>query len=136
MYKNILVPIATGHDEKYKQSLEVAQALCADDGKIILFHVVDELPGYVTAQIPKELLADSHSQMRSELEDLAKTIDGNVEVDVISGHASRTILDYAEEKGVDCIIIASHKPGLEDYFLGSTASRVVRHAICPVHVLR
>lgn len=136
MYKKILVPIATGHDEKYKHALEVAQLLAGGEGTIILFHVIDELPGYVTSQIPKEVLVDSHSHMRGELDELAKTVDGNTEVDVISGHASRTILEYAEEKGVDCIIIASHKPGLEDYFLGSTASRVVRHAICPVHVLR
>lgn len=136
MYKKILVPIAAGHDDKYKHALEVAEVLASDAGTIILFHVIDELPGYVTSQIPKEVLVDSHSYMRGELDTLAKTVKGNTEVDVISGHASRTILEYAEEKGVDCIVIASHKPGLEDYFLGSTASRVVRHAICPVHVLR
>ena len=31
------------------------------------------------------------------------------------------------------IMIASHKPGMSDYFIGSTASRVVRHS--PVSVL-
>ena len=97
MYKKLLVPIATGHDEKYKHAIEVAERLVSDDGKIILFHVVDELPGYVTAQIPKEALADTHSHMRNELDELSKTVKGNVEVDVISGHASRTILEYGEE---------------------------------------
>jgi universal stress protein F len=33
-------------------------------------------------------------------------------------------------------VIASHRPGIQDYFLGSTASRVVRHANCTVHVMR
>ncbi len=37
---------------------------------------------------------------------------------------------------VDCIVIGSHKPGLSDYLLGSTAARVVRHAPCAVHVYR
>jgi len=42
----------------------------------------------------------------------------------------------AQEKGVDLIIIASHRPGLQDYFLGSTAAKVVRHAKCSVLVIR
>jgi len=37
---------------------------------------------------------------------------------------------------VDLIVIASHRPGLKDYFLGSTAGRVVRHSPCAVHVIR
>ena len=49
---------------------------------------------------------------------------------------SHQILEWAESNKVDCIIINSHKPGLQDYFLGSTAARVVRHAQCSVHVIR
>ena len=40
------------------------------------------------------------------------------------------------ETNADLIVINSHKPGVEDYFLGSTASRVVRRAPCSVLVLR
>jgi nucleotide-binding universal stress UspA family protein len=55
---------------------------------------------------------------------------------VIEGHSGRSILDHAAENDVDCIIIASHRPGMQDYFLGSTAAQVVRHATCAVHVVR
>jgi nucleotide-binding universal stress UspA family protein len=54
----------------------------------------------------------------------------------VTGHSARSILDYAEAHDVDCIVIASHRPGLQDFFLGSTAARVVRHATCAVHVVR
>jgi nucleotide-binding universal stress UspA family protein len=47
-----------------------------------------------------------------------------------------TILETAKEIGADLIVIASHRPGLQDYFLGSTAARVVRHAECAVLVDR
>ena len=60
----------------------------------------------------------------------------DVNIEVVVGHPGRTITDYADENGIDCIVIASHQPGLQDYFLGSTAARVVRHAHCAVHVLR
>jgi nucleotide-binding universal stress UspA family protein len=55
---------------------------------------------------------------------------------VIKGHSGRSIIDVAVQKNADCIVIGSHKPGLIDYLLGSTAARVVRHAPCNVHVLR
>ncbi|MBL4758209.1 MAG: universal stress protein [Rhizobiales bacterium] len=53
-----------------------------------------------------------------------------------SGNASNAILDIAKEQNVDIILIGSHKPGLQDYLLGSTAARVVRHAECTVLVAR
>jgi nucleotide-binding universal stress UspA family protein len=59
-----------------------------------------------------------------------------MDVEVRSGHSYKTILEVAEEKQVDLIIIASHRPGLQDYFLGSTAAKVVRHARCSVLVMR
>ena len=55
---------------------------------------------------------------------------------MIEGHSGRSILDWAEENGPDLIIIASHRPGMQDLLLGSTASQVVRHARCAVHVVR
>ena len=67
-------------------------------------------------------------------EDMAGADD--VDIAVVSGHAGRTILDFAGEQGIDCIVMNSHRPDLTDYFLGSTAARVVRHARCAVHVLR
>ncbi len=60
----------------------------------------------------------------------------SISAHVVTGHAGNTIVDYAAEHEVDCIVIASHKPGLQDYFLGSTAARVVRHSPCAVHVIR
>ena len=55
---------------------------------------------------------------------------------LINGHSGLAISDYAQKENADCIIVGSHKPGLSDYFLGSTAARIVRHAHCSVIVLR
>ena len=46
------------------------------------------------------------------------------------------IAEMAEKSAADLIVINSHRPGVQDYFLGSTASRVVRRAPCAVMVLR
>ena len=59
-----------------------------------------------------------------------------MEVEVRIGHPYKTILEVAQEKNADLIIVASHQPGFQDYFLGSTAAKVVRHATCSVLVVR
>ena len=79
---------------------------------------------------------DSIESAKEELQAAAETYGANVESQVRVGHAYKTILDTAEETGADMIIVQSHQPGLQDYFLGSTAAKVVRHARCSVLVVR
>ena len=135
MYKNILVPIAADHDPKTASALNVARSLAAEGAKITALTVVEAMPGYILNELPEGQLEKTMKEVKSGLEaDVAGA--GDVEIVVIEGHSARTILDYAEAKGVDCIVMASHRPDITDYFLGSTAARVVRHAQCAVHVMR
>ena len=134
MYKNILVPMALDHDIS-TNTLEVARALLADGGKIVALHVYDAPQGVVTAYLDEATAAAAYSAAKSRLIEKATHIDG-VEAKIIDGHSSRAIIEYANKNSVDCIVIGSHRPDLRDYFLGSTASRVVRHAKCAVHVYR
>lgn len=48
----------------------------------------------------------------------------------------RSILVPIDISEAELIVIASHKPGFSTYLLGSTAAAVVRHAKCPVLVVR
>ena len=51
--------------------------------------------------------------------------------------AASTIVDYAESKNVDLLIIGSRGlTGLKKMLVGSTASAVVKYAHCPVLVVR
>lgn len=135
MYKNILVPVALDHGPKTAAALDVARALRAEGGAITALTVMEAIPPYVAQYLPP----DQEAHARDEAEAALRAELGGVEdarVDVVTGHAGRTILEYAEEHDMDLIVIASHRPGLQDYFLGSTAARVVRHAPCAVHVVR
>ena len=135
MYKNILVPVSFEADRNAREALSVAQSLCADGGKISLLHVMEHLPQYATEYLPPDHLEKARTDISSGLTALSESVK-DAEVVVVEGHSARTILDYANEAGSDCIIIASHRPGMQDFFLGSTAARVVRHAKCAVHVVR
>ncbi len=135
MYSNILVPMAFDHDRDLSEALSVAKTLAADGAKITALHVMEEMPAYIQQYMPDgqsdENRAAIVARLTSELGD-----HKDITPIVIAGHAGHSINEYAADNGVDCIIVASHKPGLQDFFLGSTAARVVRHAHCAVHVCR
>lgn len=135
MYKNILVPIALDHERDTKSALDLAHKLLDQSGKITALHVLEHVAGYTQQYLPHDQLAKRRAEAEASL---VKEIADQKEVEpvLITGHSGRSIVDYAKSNGVDCIIIASHRPGLQDYFLGSTAARVVRHAHCAVHVIR
>ena len=135
MYKNILVTIALDHSRDNAAAFDIARTLAAEGASITALNVLEEMPAYVETYLPQdhfdERLADSEARLKAELGGVA-----DVKPVVVSGHAATTIVSYAVDNNIDCIVIASHRPGLQDYFLGSTAGRVVRHAPCAVHVVR
>ncbi len=135
MYSNVLVPLAPDHGAVRDGAMEVARALLKPGGRITVLTVLEAIPAYVAQYLPVDQAERNRAEMAAEL---AAEFAGQADVatEVRHGHAAQAILDAADEGGHDCIVIASHKPGMQDYFLGSTAARVVRHARCGVHVLR
>lgn len=136
MYKTILVPIEMAHVPEGKANIDLAAQHAAEGAKIILLNVVEDIPNWAAVELPAGLLEQSIETAQSELKAIATAAGLKMEVAVRTGHSYNTILDVAKEKDVDLIIIASHRPGLQDYFLGSTAAKVVRHANCSVLVVR
>ena len=62
--------------------------------------------------------------------------EGAAAISVRFGDVYQEILAHAKKIGADLIIVASHKPNVGDYLLGTTAARIVRHAACSVFVVR
>ena len=141
MYKTILLPLALdqGHGSR---SMEIARRLRAQGGKIIAIHVLDKIPSFASYYMSpdnEKMPSDIEKEIQAAaIKGIAERIgpEKDVEAVVLTGHAGRTITDYAEKIGADCIIVGSHKPEMKDFFLGSTAARVMRYAPCSVHVLR
>ena len=137
MYKTILVPIDMGHIVEGKSTLDIAAEHAGKDTQIVLLNVVEEIPNWAAVELPAGIQDKSVDTAAKELQAVAKASGlPHVKSQVRIGHSYSTILDTAEDIGADLIIIASHRPGLQDYFLGSTAAKVVRHAKCSVLVVR
>ena len=135
MYKHVLLPIAMDHNPHFDEAMAIARALVGESGKITGLHVIEAIPTYVETHIPDEIQAENLAKAKAAVQSVLAGQPG-AEAVVMHGHAAQSILEMAEKSDADCIVIASHKPGLQDYFIGSTAARVVRHAQCAVHVLR
>ena len=136
MYKKILVPIDLSDVEHGEAILRIAEKLVDENAQIVLLNVYEEIPAYIAAELPSNIGTDLEQQSRDALAKIAANCPNKTEILVRRGSAASAIVSAAEELEIDLIIIASHQPGLADYFLGSTAARVVRHAKCPVLVDR
>jgi nucleotide-binding universal stress UspA family protein len=136
MYRNILVPVDMSHKGRGATMLEVAKRLADDGARITLLSIVEDVPSYVMVQLPEHVIDEAKAIAHEELEAIAAEAGVEADIEVGRGRAHSAILAHAERSGVDLIVIASHDPGLQDYLLGSTAARVVRHANCTVLVIR
>jgi nucleotide-binding universal stress UspA family protein len=138
MYRTIIVAVALFNKGATSRGLiERANRLVSDGGSITLVHVLDDLPAYLADAMTQEAVLNHRKAIREQLDSLAATAQAaRVDIDIRAGSASPGILALAQEINADLIMLASHKPDLSDYFIGSTASRVVRHAQCSVLVAR
>ena len=135
MYRNILVPVAPDHGGHTDRAISIAKAIRDEGGTITLLTVSEQIPAYVSQYLPAGQIEKNRAEAKARLEEDAKGAEG-MKVEVGTGNAGVVIAEYADENDIDLIVIASHRPGLQDYLLGSTAARVVRHAGCSVHVVR
>lgn len=137
MYNNILVAVDPYHPANVDQAIAVAKNLKSAQGKITLVTVLANIPAYAAEYVPIEQLELNRQSAESKLKALADD-NGGLEILATSNASSAgaALVELSVENETDLIVIASHRPDLKDYFLGSTAGRVVRHAPCAVHVLR
>jgi nucleotide-binding universal stress UspA family protein len=140
--KSILVPL--DFSPPSKKALEYAVTFARQfKAKLTLLHVVEPvaMPDFA-ASFPLAMENDKlMAAAKSELEGAVKVARGPrgiVEKTLVRfGRSFHEITDAARARKVDLIIISTHGyTGLKHALLGSTTERVVRHAPCPVLVVR
>ncbi|MEO1748904.1 MAG: universal stress protein [Pseudomonadota bacterium] len=135
MYNHILIPVALDHETLVDQKLETGRQLLAEGGKITLLTVLENVPGFVSEFVTVKSENHISQKVRKRLEAIANDAD-DMTCDVITGKPGVEITRFAGAHDVDLIIVGSHQPGIEDYFLGSTAARVARRSPCSVLIVR
>ena len=105
----------------------MAQLLATPEARVTLLHAVEHIPEFAISYLLGEYLPEARETIQAELDTPAAKLP-KVSGQVVAGHSGRTIPDWAAVNKPDLIIIASHRPGIQDQLLGSTTTHVVRHA--------
>jgi len=118
----------------------------ATKATLICVHVVEPVVpavGYTGLAEPmpiadiSEQLEDSAERELPKLAECEDCAGLDIEEVIVHGDAAAEIVRVATEREVDLIVISSHgRTGLGRIIFGSTAEAVVRHATCPVLVVK
>ena len=141
MFKAILLPVDLGDAGSSKKALSTALELSKGAGAKL--HVLTVVPGFgmsiISQYFPEGFEEKSLAGATQQLDKyIADNIPSDISTQAIvaNGTVYEEILRTAREIGCDLIVMASHRPALQDYLLGPNASRVVRHGKCSVLVVR
>ncbi len=139
--KTILLPVDIFHPTGWEGALEHSLSLVAQHGAAL--HVLSVIPDYgmpmVASFFPKDFSSNALAEAKEKLGAfVAEHIPDGIDVTshVKHGNIYKEILAVADTITADMIVMASHRPEMQDYLLGPNAARVVRHAKQSVTVIR
>lgn len=138
--RKILLPIDLTEPEMIKRATDQAHALAkAFDCDLRLINVQSLLPVAFLDYVAEDFDAQARKGLEQEIVAVAKSIDyapERISTTVQFGPVYQTVLADADAWGADLIVLCSHRPGMDRFLIGSTASAIVRHAKCSVWVVR
>jgi len=140
--KKILVPI--DFSTISKDALPYALLLAGHFGaELVLLHIVEKFPidyllgGELANQTTVPMLKQAEVDLERMAGTLSKGTGVKTTVVVRDGKPFEEICHASKTVGADMVVLTTHGyTGLKHVWLGSTAERVVRHAPCPVLVVR
>ena len=143
--KKILVPVDFS---KYSLAALRAAADIAQirEAKLTVLHISEE-PSFPSMYGQKEVSHENWQATRNQVDEYAKRELEAMVSEAISnpdfesinlwGNPVKEILEYSEIGKYDLIVMSTHgRSGLSRVLMGSVAEQVIRHAQCPVFVMR
>jgi len=145
----VKILIGTDGSELSVEAAQRALAMLATPTDVVLLTVLTEVPGedaggfegsVYTPEEREQMWEQEKSEASQELDrtaDAIRTPGVEVERRVAIGSPAEAICDVAKDVGADVIVVGSHGRGfVQRVLLGSVSEHVVRHAPCPVLVVR
>ncbi|WP_114765764.1 universal stress protein [Vibrio rhodolitus] len=138
--KRILMPVDLVYPDVVKKEVDMALKLIDEQGVIDMLYV-DE------AKVHHSMVPTASGSAFSEQHKSAfDSVQTMLEMYVPKQHRGKAIVRngvvfdevvlQAKRSEVDAIVMASAKPKLRSYFLGSNAAKIVRHSHCSVFVVK
>jgi nucleotide-binding universal stress UspA family protein len=141
MYDTILVP-TDGSDEALKGARHAIELAADIGGSIHALYVID-LPNAPRApyiiQDEEEVREEYEKfgeEVTEEVAEMAAEAGVDCETVLRRGSVNERIVDYAEDEGIDLIVVGTGYRGKLGALIGSTAEKVVRTSTVPVTTVR
>ena len=145
MYQKVLVPLDGSKLAECVVEHVKSIATGCQVPTVVLLRVVEPIspPGYLPRGMAEDTYRDAKEtaevQAKNYLNETAERLKVEgiaVENDIADGLPADEIWSYAEEKGVDLIIMSTHgKSGISRWFSGSVAEKVVGRSLIPVLII-
>jgi nucleotide-binding universal stress UspA family protein len=125
-----------------RQAIELARAVGARIELVSAYEPVTDARLHETIHVPEDLhwMINPREDVEATLEEAAGEIRAaGVEVEVFArqGDPADAILDVAEERGSDLIVVGNKgMTGAKRFLLGSVPNKVSHHAPCSVLIIR
>jgi len=139
-FKTILCP--TDFSEDSCRAIEYGVRFArVSGGTVILAHIIHVPSGELyQPERPTLNFEEAKARARTLLEDIRQKCTGGYpkcELLVEFGDPHEQLLGIAKRRNVDLIVTATHgRSGIDHLVMGSVAEKVIRHAPCPVFVVR
>lgn len=120
-------------------ALALATVLARDTGaKLLIVHVEEPPVAYGGGELYYGMPEPNTEDLEKMLKDVKPTDESiPYEHHMITGSPAGAITRFAEDEGVDLIVMGTHgRSGLSRLLMGSVAEAVVRKAHCPVLTFR
>jgi nucleotide-binding universal stress UspA family protein len=143
MFRKILIPV--DFTKKNEAAILAAQQIAAgratgEEGELNFLHVI-EMIEHVEFDEMKTFYRELENRSVARLTQLEERCQGagvSIHHDVQYGKRAEVIVQYAEERGMDLIVLSSHKVDREHPALGwgTISYRVAIMARCPVMLVK
>ena len=143
-FKKILCP--TDFSDPAAKALKVAAGMAVDySAELLVVNVVEPIPTVSgTDALPlnylQQYLRETENAAKKRLKELvAKVVPAEIKVRplVLTGQAAQQIVDLADKKMVDLMVIATHgQTGLKRWVFGSVTERVLKLTSRPVLIIQ
>ncbi|NCC49834.1 MAG: universal stress protein [Spartobacteria bacterium] len=141
-FKRIMFCTDFSGNADYAFDFALEEASRSPDSVLYLFHVIPEPDAqfwktylYEVEDIDAKARSDIDAKIKADY--LSRLPEGmDLEVDIRVGSDYAAILEFAEEKNVDLIIIGRHgRSSFSTIFFGSVTEKIVRKAKCAVLII-
>ncbi len=139
MFKNIL--LAVDGSEQSMMSARIAGNLARTlNAKLVVVTAFDPIPSIIgdpdRQRIISAHISDAENDLAAAINEIGE-FPGELQKEILEGPAAEAILNVADTRGNDLIVMGTHGRGrFAGFFLGSVSQKVVAHAPCPVMLVR